>query len=150
MATAGGMTMIDLEIGSNLYKNCDGTVEIEGVPQVEVALAKPEGPLKVTCVLYDQSGRLMVKVVDSTMAFNERRAHDLIRTPTSLVIKNTETGKVVLHMELKAPGRVVFKQGEMCTIKGHLLQVSPTEWRIEKRQMSGKESDLQGKAVAIG
>jgi hypothetical protein len=142
--------MLDVEIGSNLYRNCDGTVEVEGVPQVELALPKPEGPLKVTCVVYDQVGRLMVKVVDSTMAFNERRAHDLTRTPTSVLLKNNETGKVVLNVELKAPGRVVFKQGEMLTIKGHLLQVSPTEWRIDKRQMSGKELDLAGKPAAIG
>jgi RNase P/RNase MRP subunit p29 len=140
---------MDVEIGSNLYRNSNGTVEVEGVLQFELALGKPEGPLKVNCVLYDQASRLTVKVVDSTMAFNERRAHELTRTPGSLLIKNNETGKVVLHLEVK-DGRIVFKQGELLTVKGHLLQISPTEWRLEKHRMSGKENDLKGKAVAIG
>lgn len=141
--------MIDVEIGSNVYRNSNGTIEIEGVAQIDVVLPKPEGPLKVNCVLYDSASRLTVKIVDSTLAFNERRSHELTRTPTSLLVKNTETGKVVLHLELK-DGRVVFKQGELLTVKTHLLQVSPTEWRIEKHHMSGKDSDMQGKAVAIG
>jgi len=29
---------MDLEVGSNLYQNTDGTIEIEGVPQIQVAL----------------------------------------------------------------------------------------------------------------
>ncbi len=28
---------MDIEIGSNLYRNSNGTIEIEGVPQIEVA-----------------------------------------------------------------------------------------------------------------
>ena len=59
---------MDLEIGSNLYRNTDGTVEVEGVPQMTVALRKPEGPLFVNFVLFDQVGRVLMKVVDSTMA----------------------------------------------------------------------------------
>ena len=141
---------MDIEIGSNVYQNCDGTVEIENIPQIEVSLPKPGGPLRVNCVLYDEVSRLIVKVVDSTLAFNERRAHELSRTPTSLLIKNTETGKVVLQVELQDSGRVRFTQGELLTVKGHLLQITPTEWRIEKRHASGKVQDLKGKSVAIG
>ncbi|MBM4134458.1 MAG: hypothetical protein FJ245_11885 [Nitrospira sp.] len=141
---------MDIEIGSNLYQNCDGTVEIENIPQIEVSPPKPGGPLRISCVLYDEVSRLIVKVVDSTLAFNERRTHELSRTPTSLLIKNTETGKVVLQVELQDSGLVRFTQGELLTVKGHLLQISPTEWRIEKRHASGKTQDLKGKSVTIG
>jgi sporulation protein YlmC with PRC-barrel domain len=141
---------MDVEIGSNLYRNTDGTVEVEGVPQVVFALPKPTGPLLVTFVVYDETGRVVGKVVDSTMAFNERRVHDLARTPTSLLVKNTETGKVVLQAELKEAGRVVWRQGELRTVRGHVLEVSPMEWRIEKHRMSEGNSDLQGKSMAIG
>jgi hypothetical protein len=141
---------MDIEIGSNVYQNCDGTVEIENIPQIEVSLPKPDGPLRVNCVLYDEVSRLIVKVVDSTLAFNERRAHELSRTPTSLLIKNRETGKVVLQVELQDSGLVRITQGELLTVKGHLLQITPTEWRIEKRHASGKVQDLKGKSVAIG
>lgn len=142
--------MMDVEIGSNLYRNTDGTVEIEGVPQIAVTLKSQTGPLLVNFVQFDQVGRVIVKLTDSTMTFNERRAHELTTSRTSVLLKNMETGKVVLHVEIKEGGRVSFRQGSFLTMKGHPLEISPTEWRVEKHRMSGKESDMQGKAVAIG
>ncbi|MGH8008858.1 MAG: hypothetical protein ACREQ3_17865, partial [Candidatus Binatia bacterium] len=84
---------MDLEIGSNVYRNTDGTVEIEGVPQMTVMLKKPYGPLLINFVMFDPTGRLITKVIDSTMAFNERRAHELERTPTTLVLKQADSNK---------------------------------------------------------
>lgn len=141
---------MDLEIGSNLYRNTDGIVEIDGVPQIMIALRKPGGPLLVNFVVFDNVGRVAAKVVDSTMAFNERRAHELTRTPTGLVMKHLESGKVVLQVELKESGRVVVQKGEFLTVQGHLLEISPVEWRLEKRRMSGGDTDLKGGAVLIG
>ena len=141
---------MDVEIGSNLYRNTDGMLEIEGVPQIMIALRKPGGPLLVNFVVFDNVGRVEAKMVDSTMAFNERRAHELTRTPTGLVMKHSESGKVVLQVELKESGRVVVLKGEFLTVKGHLLEISPVEWRLEKRRMSGGDTDLKGGAVLIG
>ncbi|TAJ33492.1 MAG: hypothetical protein EPO64_00920, partial [Nitrospirae bacterium] len=118
---------MDIEIGSNLYRNTDGTVEIEGVPQISLTLKTPQGPMLVNFVLFDEGGRVTVKVVDGTLAFNERRAYELTKTTTSLLLKNTETGKVALQVELKESGRVAFKQGTFLTMKGHRFDISPTE-----------------------
>jgi hypothetical protein len=35
-------------------------------------------------------------------------------------------------------------------MKGRLLHVSPTEWKIEKQQQSGLTQDAKGDAVSIG
>ena len=141
---------MDMEIGSNLYRNTDGTVEIEGVPQLTVSLRKPEGPLLVNFVLFDETGRVCAKVVESTMAFNERRAHELTRTPSSMLLKHSESGKIVLDVALKAPDLVVVKNGEFYTMKGHTLEITTTEWRVQKRRMSGGDNDVHGGAVTIG
>lgn len=141
---------MDLQIGSNLYRNTDGTVEVEGVPQLTVALRKPEGPLLVNFVLFDEVGRVIAKVVDSSLAFNVSRIHELTKTPNSLVLKNTESGKVVLHLEVKQPGLVVLKQGIFTTIKGHTMEVTPSEWRVNNLRMNGVESDQKGGPVSLG
>jgi hypothetical protein len=140
---------MDLEIGSNLYRNTDGTVEIEGVPQMAVTLKNPEGPLLVNFVMFDGTGRLITKVVESTMAFNERRAHELERTPTGLLLTHADSKKVVLKIELNK-GRVVVNQGEFVTIKGHRMEISPTEWRVEKINKSKEDRDMKGGAVVVG
>ncbi len=140
---------MDIEIGSNVYRNTNGTIEIEGVPQMTVSLPQPEGPLLVNFAMFDENSRMAVKIVDSIVAFNEKRAYDLSKTPTSLLLTHRESGKVVLRMEIKKQG-VALTQGEFRTIKGHTLVVSPTEWKIEKLRMSGTDNDMKGGAVAIG
>lgn len=141
---------MDLEIGTNVYRNTDGTVEVEGVPQLTVTLPKPEGPPMVNFVTFDSGGRMTSKMVESTLQFNERRALDLAKTPAGIKLTHAETGQVILHVEMKSPGYVVIKQANFITVKGHTLDVSLVEWRVEKRRMSGTETDVKGGAVAIG
>jgi hypothetical protein len=141
---------MDIEIGSNLYRNSNGTIEVDGVPQIQVARHPSTGALLVNFALFDSNGRMLAKVVDSTMMFNERRAYELTKTNKSVAMKEAESGKILLHFEMKATDVVSFSQGEFHTMKGHLLQVSPSEWKLEKQRKSGLTQDAKGGAVSIG
>lgn len=141
---------MDLEIGSNVYRNTDGTVVVEGVPQLTVTLKKPEGPPIVNFVTFDEVGRVTSKMVESIMQFNERRALDLVKTPTGLKLTHAESGKVVLHVEVQAPNYVVIKEAKFITAKGHTLDVSLVEWKVGKSRMSGGNTDVQGGPVVLG
>ena len=141
---------MDIEVGSNLYRNSNGIIDIEGVPQFEVAIKEPARALLVNFALFDDVGRMMAKVVDSNLTFNERRAYQLAKSPTSVSLKHEESGTVVFTLELKEGNRVVFSRGSFHTIKWHRLDVSQTEWRIDKKRFSGKDTDTKGGAVFIG
>jgi hypothetical protein len=141
---------MDIEVGSNLYRNCNGIIDIEGVPQFEVAIKEPARALMVNFALFDNAGRMMAKVVDSNLTFNERRAYQLAKSPTSVSLKHEESGTVVFTLELGEGNRVRFSRGTFHTIKGHQLNVSQTEWRIDKKSFSGKETDVNGGAVPLG
>ncbi|HEU5407785.1 MAG TPA: hypothetical protein VFU48_08455 [Nitrospira sp.] len=141
---------MDIEIGSNLYRNSNGIIEVDGVPQIEVARHPSSGALLVNFALFDSNGRLLAKMVDSTMMFNERRAYELTKTNQSVAMKDTESGKILLHVEVKAVDLVSLSRGEFHTMKGRLLHVSPTEWKIEKQQTSGLTQNADGGAVSIG
>lgn len=141
---------MDVEVGSNLYRNSNGTIEIEGVPQIEATQHPSTGALLVNFALFDSSGRMLAKVVDSTMMFNERRAYDLIKTAKSVAVKETASGKILLQLDLKAPNVVSFSKGEFHTMKGHLLEVSAKEWKVDKQKKSGLTHDAKGGAVSIG
>ena len=139
---------MDLEVGSNLYQNTDGTIEIEGVPQIQVAL-KPNA-LLVSFAVFDATGKMTAKLVDSTLMFNERRAYELTKAPSRITLTHIESKNVVLEMERKTPDLVAFTKGGFHTVKGHLLEVSPTEWKVDKQRSSGAKQDVQGGAVKIG
>lgn len=141
---------MDLKIGSNLYRNTDGMVEVGGVPQLEVKLRKPGGPVLVNFVVFDRDGRIRAKMVNSAMTINEQRTYDLDVCPTGLTLKRTDSGKEVLTVNLEDGNCVAISAGEFYTIKGNLIEITPTEWRIEDRRMSGADVNLEGKAVSIG
>jgi hypothetical protein len=141
---------MDIEIGSNLYRNSNGTIDIEGVPQFEVAIKQPTRSLMVTFALFDEVGRMMAKVVDSSLTFNERRAYELAKSPTSISLTHRESGTVIFAIELREGDRVVLNRGTFHTMKGHKLDVSPTECRIDKKRLSGKDTDVSGGAASVG
>ena len=141
---------MDIEIGSNLYRNSNGTIDVEGVPQIEIARHPSTGALLVNFALFDVNGRLLAKVVDSTITFNERRAYELTKTNKSVAMKEIESGKLVLHFEVKTADVVALSQGAFHTMKGHLLEISPKEWKLDKQQQSGLTHDADGGAVSIG
>lgn len=140
---------MDIEIGSNLFRNADGRIEIEGTPQLQVSVRQPAGSLMVNFALFDGAGRMMAKVVDSNLTFNERRAYELSKTAAGVLLKHGETGTIVFSIELKDGGRVVFNRGTFHTIKGHLLEVTPTDYRLDKRRTSGGDTDAKGGSVDI-
>ncbi|MBH0181484.1 MAG: hypothetical protein HP490_07375 [Nitrospira sp.] len=140
---------MDIEVGSNLYRNTDGTIEIEGVPQIEVVRHPSTGALLVNFALFDSIGRMLAKMVDSTLMFNDRRAYEVSKTAESVAVKEIASNKVLLKMEVKSSGVVFFSQGEFHTIKGHLLEVSAKEWKLDKQVKSGQTIDAKGAAVMI-
>ena len=141
---------MDIEVGSNLYRDTDGMIEIEGVPQIQVALKPTTGDLLVTFALFDAGGKVTAKLIDSTLMINERRAYELTKTNKSVAMKEAESGKILLQFDVKASDVVSFLQGEFHTMKGRLFQVSPTEWKLDKQQKSGLTLDAKGGAVSIG
>ena len=141
---------MDVEVGSNLYRNTDGMIEIEGVPQIQVALKPVTGALLVNFALFDAEGKLTAKLSDSTLMINEKRAYDVAKTPKSLLLTHPASGTVILEMSVKAPDVVSCTKGEFHTIKGHVIKISPTEWNIDKLRASGTTQDLKGKSVIIG
>ncbi|MEK7273236.1 MAG: hypothetical protein AAB047_05335, partial [Nitrospirota bacterium] len=80
---------MDLEVGSNLYRNTDGTIEVEGVPLIQVAQHSSTGSILLNFALFDPTGRMLVKLVDSTIMFNERRAYDVTKTPKTVTLKES-------------------------------------------------------------
>ena len=139
---------MDLEVGSNLYQNTDGTIENEGVPQIQVAV-KPNA-LLINFAVFDANGKMTAKLVDSTLMFNDRRAYEVTKAPSRVTLTHIESRNIVLQMEVKKPDLVAFTKGEFHSVKGHLFEVSPTEWKVDKQRSSGTTQDVQGGAVKIG
>lgn len=139
---------MDIQIGPHLYRNSNGTIEVEGVPQIEIEPRPSGGFPKVNFALFDK-GKMPAKLTNGTLAINEGQAYALEKSPTSLVMRHQDSGREILHVTLEENGRLVIAQGQFDTMKGHTLTITPLEWTLEKTTMQAGETDLQGKAVSL-
>ena len=83
---------MDIQIGSHLYRNSNGTIEIEGVPQIDIEPRSSGGFPKVNFALFD-NGKMPAKLTDSTLAINEGQAYSVERSLTSLVMRHQAAGR---------------------------------------------------------
>ena len=142
---------MDIEIGTNVYRNTNGTIEVQGVAQIEVKLKMGgASPIRVSYAHFDGTGKMTAKLVESAFAINERRALEVVKSQTELLVKNSETDETVLQMELTAPDVIAIRKAGFFTIKGQKLEVTSEEWRIDKQRSARSTHDAKGGAVAIG
>jgi len=140
---------MDVKVGPHWYRNSDGTIEIEGVPQMEMTLGQSGCPLRVNLVLFDTVGNLHTKVEGNSLVVNEQRAYQVVTTDTSFLLQHTETKKPVWAINVTEDDTVEISHGELYSLKGHLLKITPIEWSIEKTIDRGGETDVQGGPVPV-
>lgn len=140
---------MDVKVGPHWYRNSDGTIEIEGLPQIELTSRTPGGPLRVNFAIFDAVGKLHAKVENSSLVINEQGAYALEKSEKRFLLKMTESGRAVLDLHFKEANQVEIPEGEFYTLKGHLLTINPREWSVEKTQEKEGETDVKGKAVTL-
>ncbi len=142
---------MDVKVGPHWYRNSNGTVEIEGLPQIELELRKTGGsPIRMNFAIFDQWGKLHAKVEANSLVINEQRAYQLERKRDGLVLTTTNDQKQILAVKVSNDNEVEISEGEFYTLKGHLLTITPTQWSVEKAAGQSGETDMNGQAVVVG
>jgi hypothetical protein len=142
---------MDVKVGPHWYRNSNGIVEIEGLPQIELQLRKTGGtPVRVNFAIFDKIGKLHAKIEANSLVYNVQGAYHLERLENGLVLTNTGDRKRVLAINVTGTDQVEIPEGEFYTLKGHLLKITPNEWSVEKTTEKSGETDMKGQAVAVG
>lgn len=141
---------MNIQIGAHIYRNTDGTIEIEGVPQLEISLRKPGGPLRINFAIFDSVGKMPAKIINNALAVNEARAYGITQHSDSFLVTQIETGEEVLKVDVNGEDFITISKGQFYTLKGHLMKITPREWSVDKTTVKSGETDLQGKAVSLG
>ena len=141
---------MDIQIGPHVFRNTDGTIEIEGVPQLELTQKQAGGPLRLDFAIFDSIGKMPGKVVNNSLAMNEQRAFSLEKESTSIKLTKAETGEEVLILDWNEKNLVKIPRGQFYTLKGHLLRITPIELSVDKTTLKEGETDMKGKSAAIG
>jgi len=142
---------MDVKVGPHLYRNSNGTVEIEGLPQIELELRKTgSAPIRVNFAIFDSGGKLHAKIEANSLVINEQGAYHLERSEKGLTLTTTGNQKRVLAIRVDEKNQVEIPEAEFYTLKGHILKITPQEWSVEKTTGKAGETDMQGQPVAVG
>jgi len=142
---------MDVKVGPHWYRHTNGTVEIEGLPQIELELRKTGGvPVRINFAIFDKWGKLHAKIEANSLVINEQGAYHLDRSEKGLVLTTTSNGKRMLVIHVGENDQVEIPEGEFYTLKGHLLTITPQQWSVEKTTESSGETDMNGQAAMIG
>lgn len=142
---------MDVKVGPHWYRNSNGTVEIEGLPQIELELRKTGGvPVRVNFAIFDSGGKLHAKIEANSLVINEQGAYHLERSEKGLILTTTSNQKRVLHINVGENDQIEIPEGEFYTLKGHILKITSDEWSVEKVTEKAGETDMKGQPVAVG
>lgn len=140
---------MDIQIGPHWYRNTNGTIEIEGLPQIEIEFRDNGRPPRVNFAIFDGVGKMPGKLANSSLAINEQGAYTLTKEASGLLLKKSDSGKTVIQMQFEEGKRVIISGGEFFTIKGHLLTITPDQWTVEKSTGSKGETNMEGNPATI-
>lgn len=150
---------MELNIGSNIYRNANGVLKLEGKEQVVIEIRGESPQLLVTADLYDAKGGHVAHLRRNTWAFNFKSRFELNTSPplslftypTWLKIVDKETAEPVLDINLVKEATVHIVNSRLYSHKGQLLDITPHCWRFPGcPAMFSSVQDIRGGSVVIG
>ncbi|MGQ0809953.1 MAG: hypothetical protein ACT4OO_01845 [Nitrospiraceae bacterium] len=153
-------SLLELTIGSNIFRNTNGVLKIQGREQIVLQVHPEDNELLLTMDFYDGAGAQVAHLRRNTWAFNQaqRFALDagpphpsLFTRPAWLKLTDSETGEVALEASVMQEGKIQVLQGKFYTHKGTLVEITSHVCRIGTAiTLFGDVFEHRGGAAVIG
>lgn len=152
--------LLELNIGSNVFRNTNGVVKLQGKEQLVVEFHPEENQLLLTMDFYDGAGSHVAHLRRNTWAFNTANRFALTTGPASLSLFNGPlwlkvsdrgNGGVVLEVTVTHSGKIQILNGKFYTHKGHLVEITSHYCRVVPGlTLFGDVFETRGGAASIG
>jgi hypothetical protein len=152
--------LLELNIGSNVFRNTNGVVKLQGKEQMVVEFHPEENQLLLTMDFYDSAGSHVAHLRRNTWAFNTANRFAFTTGPTSLSlfdgplwlkVSDRDNGDVVLEVMVTHSGKIRIANGKFYTHKGHLVEITSHYCRvIPGLTLFGDVFETRGGAASIG
>lgn len=140
---------MELNVGSNIVRNTNGILNIEGKDQIHLEIGEKDNQLWLTMDIYDSQGRHVAKLRRNVWAFNMKNKFEVKTAPSSVRLTDRQSGGIIVEVNALSKDRVEIPHGAFHTYQGHLLEITPTLWRIAGLTKSGGTIDSCGAAASL-
>lgn len=154
-------SLLELTIGSNVFRNTNGVVKLQGKEQMVVEFYPGENQLLLTMDFYDNAGTHTAHLRRNAWAFNTANRYVLTTSPAALslftgplwlkVSDRHSGGDVVLEVTVTPNGKIQIPNGKFHTHKGHLVEITSHYCRVVPGlTLFGDVFEARGGAASIG
>ncbi len=151
---------MDLKMGSNVFRNTNGVLVIQGKAQIVLELRAEQHQLLLTMDLYDAEAKHLAHVRRNTLAFNRDNLFTCTTGPESVALftptpwvrlSHKQTDERVFEARIEDTTTVAVPTGRFHTHTGHFVEISSHYCRIgDAATMFGHIVDLHGGPVILG
>lgn len=150
----------ELLIGSNIFRNTNGVVTIQGKEQLVLETRPEQGLLLVTIDLYDATGSQIAHVRRNVLVINRAAQFsiDIHQATTDMPsdapwvrVYGRQSGEIAFEARIVSDNRIQITSGRFYSHTGVLVDITPHYCRIGSgRTLFGDIVENRGKTVVLG
>lgn len=150
----------ELLIGSNIFRNTNGVVTIQGKEQLVLETRPEQGLLLVTIDLYDATGSQIAHVRRNALVINRAAQFsiDIHQATTDMPsdapwvrVYGRQSGEIAFEARIVSDNRLQITSGRFYSHTGALVDITPHYCRIGSgRTLFGDIVENRGKTVVLG
>ncbi len=141
---------MDLQIGSNTFRNTNGMLRVEGETQVILERGVRDDPLLLTMDIRDPQGGCVARLDRNAWVSNPQDRYAIIITPpSSLRLMDTFDDVLVVEADLVAPDQMAVTNAKFYTHRGTRADITPQLTRVGALVVSNTEIDSGGGAAEL-
>ncbi len=152
---------LELNIGSNIFRNTNGILKIQGKEHIVLELRPDDHELLLTMDLYDSEGKHVAHLRRNTWAINAAdrfvftttsvSSPSLFSEPSWIKVSDSQTGDTILEVALADHAKIHVVNGKFYSHKGQLVEITSHVCRIgSSLTMFGDVIESRGGIASIG
>lgn len=153
--------LLELNIGSNIFRNTNGVLRIQGKEQIVLELRPDDQQLLLTMDLYDGDGKHVAHLRRNKWAFNPADRFVIASNSVSplslfservwLKVSDSQAGDTVLEVTLPHHAKIHVVSGKFFSHRGQLVEITSHVCRIgSSLTMFGDVVESRGGIASIG
>lgn len=141
---------MDIQLGTNLLRNTNGTFLAHGREQLRIELLDDEPLVALTMAVFMPTGTEVAMLKRNVWEANSGDRFVLTSTADTLKVEDRTLRTTVMEIHRNAPQSVSIPTAKFYTSKGSLSEVSAEWWRVgNKMELTGIDTDLEGGGVEL-
>jgi uncharacterized protein YxjI len=140
---------LEINIGSNVFKNTNKILIVDGKEQISIETGQNDFQLLLTMEIYDSNGNHIAKLRRNSWVFNDKNRYEITTYPKSLKLIQKKTKETIIEINVESSTLIQILNGRFFTQQKQLCIITPAELRIGGVCLSGNTMDCCGAGVEI-